>query len=383
MTPRQESSSIYVPTLSVTQVERLLPHSVRDLTCAVNAAFGSDHQQQPSDIPHRKSLSESVNPHFSPCSIMSSTLDGTEKHVVPLDGSGCSSSSCDGCVDSHQNIAPFFSLSKKRKHSKLKLQPSCRKHSVSSLVDDILSELDVSFLGPGSRESDSADLQNQASEPVSSSSETSLETEASEPPRKKLARCMSRNHKSFHALGKLATESSDVCTMSSSNGEGSALRISELFFPELSTKATPSAKEDSKGNESALKIFNELFVPNLPVTVSNNSCQPSNLASPYTASCDDRGFRRVSITSNEEVVKGCSGSSNPTSGEGYGWFVQTDSDDSGPAREIAQSVYGSSDSSKDELAFRAPVAPKRDDDQAELEWAAAADTVDDVLGDFF
>jgi len=379
MTPRQESSSIYVPTLSVAQVERLLPHSVKDLTCAVNAAFESDHQQEPSDIPRRKSLSESVNPQISPCSVMSST----QQHVVPLDGSGSSSSSCDG---SHQNIAPFFSLSKKRKHSKLKLQPSCRKHSVSSFVDDLLSELDVSFLGPGSRESDSADLHNQASEAVSSSSETSLETEASEPPRKKLARCMSRNHKSFHALGKLATESSDVCTMamSPSNGEGSAPCVSELFFPEPSAKVTPSPNDESKGNESALKIFNELFVPNLPVTVSNNSCQAANPASLRIASSDDSGRRRVSITSNEEVVKGCSGSSNPpTSGEGYGWFVQTDSDDSGSAREIAQPVYGSSDSLKDELAFRAPVAPKRDDDQAEVEWATAADTVDDVLGDFF
>jgi hypothetical protein len=36
-----------------------------------------------------------------------------------------------------------------------------------------------------------------------------------------------------------------------------------------------------------------------------------------------------------------------------------------------------------DLAFQAPTAPKAENYDAELEWATAADTVDDVLGEFF
>ena len=35
------------------------------------------------------------------------------------------------------------------------------------------------------------------------------------------------------------------------------------------------------------------------------------------------------------------------------------------------------------LAFQAHTAPKASNHDAEVEWAKAADTVDDVLGDFF
>jgi hypothetical protein len=42
-----------------------------------------------------------------------------------------------------------------------------------------------------------------------------------------------------------------------------------------------------------------------------------------------------------------------------------------------------STASTDDLAFKAPTAPKATNYDAELEWAKAADTVDDVLGDFF
>ena len=39
--------------------------------------------------------------------------------------------------------------------------------------------------------------------------------------------------------------------------------------------------------------------------------------------------------------------------------------------------------SSENLAFQAPTAPKGPAQEAEVEWAQAADTVDDVLGDFF
>jgi len=60
--------------------------------------------------------------------------------------------------------------------------------------------------------------------------------------------------------------------------------------------------------------------------------------------------------------------------ESYGWFVEMDGDNG---------VVPTSSSSRSGLAFKAKTAPVAVDHDAEVEWAKAADTVDDVLGDFF
>ena len=68
--------------------------------------------------------------------------------------------------------------------------------------------------------------------------------------------------------------------------------------------------------------------------------------------------------------------------EQYGWFVVTDEDDNRhdalQSKPLAESGPSSSD-----LAFMAPTAPLASNHDEEVEWAKAADTVDDVLGDFF
>lgn len=62
--------------------------------------------------------------------------------------------------------------------------------------------------------------------------------------------------------------------------------------------------------------------------------------------------------------------------ESYGWFVEMDD---------ADFTVASADpyAPAKDLAFSAHTAPKADNHDAEVEWAKAADTVDDVLGDFF
>jgi len=53
----------------------------------------------------------------------------------------------------------------------------------------------------------------------------------------------------------------------------------------------------------------------------------------------------------------------------YGWFVELEDDD---------------DHDNEDLAFTAVTAPKKNTElDKEVDWACAADTVDDVLGDFF
>lgn len=66
--------------------------------------------------------------------------------------------------------------------------------------------------------------------------------------------------------------------------------------------------------------------------------------------------------------------------ESYGWFVEMDNDEDVSSPNTSNSY---ATSSVTDLAFSAPTAPKAANYDAEVEWAKAADTVDDVLGDFF
>ena len=97
--------------------------------------------------------------------------------------------------------------------------------------------------------------------------------------------------------------------------------------------------------------------PNLPATVSDSSC--------YAGLTRANLVRQASIPENSRK-------------ESFGWFV--DLDDNQTVEVNPSLPYAVS---SDSLAFQAPTAPKRINDDAELEWAQAADTIDDVLGDFF
>lgn len=117
----------------------------------------------------------------------------------------------------------------------------------------------------------------------------------------------------------------------------------------------------SSSNES--EDIGKIAFPHLPATVSDSSCTHlANLT------------RRNSglLRQETEIIN--------NSGESYGWFVNMDEDD-----ETVATVPTHADSSNSlcDLAFSAATAPKRCHHEAEVEWAKAADTVDDVLGDFF
>lgn len=111
----------------------------------------------------------------------------------------------------------------------------------------------------------------------------------------------------------------------------------------------------------------ELAFPNLPNTVSNSSC------STLTRNLSDL---QTSFPENNDK-------------EAYGWFVAVDEDpahpkDDPPSRSaaIAEALACVAVPTTD-LAFVAPTAPHAINQDDEVEWAKAADMVDDVLGDFF
>jgi len=116
-----------------------------------------------------------------------------------------------------------------------------------------------------------------------------------------------------------------------------------------------SSKNLSKIVDNAAK----LAFPKLPATVSNSSC----------ASALTRNISNLQLFTTENTSK-----------ESYGWFVEMDEDKT--SERVTANPYESATKSND-LAFSAPTAPNASNYDAEVEWAKAADTVDDVLGDFF
>jgi hypothetical protein len=120
------------------------------------------------------------------------------------------------------------------------------------------------------------------------------------------------------------------------------------------------SSSSSESEAVASSDISKLAFPHLPATVSNSSC--NNLSS---------------LTRSKSGRQSSDGETSTK--DGYGWFVETEEDEFAVAPVIA---YSKAISPAD-LAFSAVTAPKRANYDAELEWAQAADTVDDVLGDFF
>ena len=120
-----------------------------------------------------------------------------------------------------------------------------------------------------------------------------------------------------------------------------------------------SCVSSSRSNGSSIKANFEatlIAFPHLPATVSASSCNTLT-----------RNLSDLQSFTTEKPQK-----------ESYGWFVEMDEEET----PLVKDPYATTTKSA-ELAFQAPTAPKATNDDAEVEWAKAADTVDDVLGDFF
>jgi len=114
-----------------------------------------------------------------------------------------------------------------------------------------------------------------------------------------------------------------------------------------------------------------IIFPHLPTAISSDSSWSSSYRSKQAISAP-----LAEEMKNDEGVEDVE--TDPK--ERYGWFVVLDKDVCDP--RTGCSAY---QSTVDDLAFSAPTAPipSGHEELAELEWAQAADTVDDLLGDFF
>jgi len=124
--------------------------------------------------------------------------------------------------------------------------------------------------------------------------------------------------------------------------------------------------QDETSFESVSEDVAKLAFPNLPATVSDSSCYNKGLTREISA-------RHVPTCETAASSKESS----------FGWFVDLDDHHDSPSTSMSAANTLPHAVSTEHLAFKAPTAPKRSADEAELEWAQAADTVDSVLGDLF
>ena len=131
------------------------------------------------------------------------------------------------------------------------------------------------------------------------------------------------------------------------------------------------APDDSLG--TACEAAPCIIFPNLPTVIRSDS-----LLSRATTTSADKS-NKASL-SKETTDDGTSSSDDCQKGERYGWFVILDDDICEPRTGF--SAYKSVTADLASSALTAPIS-RGQEEQAELEWAQAADIVDDILGDLF
>jgi hypothetical protein len=136
--------------------------------------------------------------------------------------------------------------------------------------------------------------------------------------------------------------------------------------------AEGSAAELGSNNVSSVQFQDDdLFVlHNLPATISENSCSVVNLT--------QTSVRAAQVLENPpNFIYGVTSQVK----DSYGWFVEIDeAPEDAPKTERIPCVP--KDKSRNDISFTVCTAPKKNPAyDAAVEWAKAADTIDNVLGD--
>lgn len=177
--------------------------------------------------------------------------------------------------------------------------------------------------------------------------------------RSTMSRSISRCGKSFCDLNSISPPKTPTNFSTSATVSPDQECTRRFLSPQGSASGEIHCVSSASSNESESCFLGKLAFPQLPATISNPSC---NVEVTLT--------RKVSFSQpplDAEKTK-----------ESYGWFVEMDDE--------VQTLPPKTDpfkTSSPDLAFVAATAPKSVNYDAEVEWAKAADTVDDVLGDFF
>lgn len=233
--------------------------------------------------------------------------------------------------------------------------------------------------------SDSSDVSRSSSEDLTKSSVFHLrkrkasESMEREKVKSNARRVMSRTTSSFsltraHVVPEDPTESSDNVKKNAASATASTRE--DPFYSTASPFEEVALNKIFQEAESKPGIFDRPFSS---VTLSSETSSSSWFFCEHEDASVAPAPGKTSnydvyprTTKNISVLD--SGIEDP--GNDYGWFVDLD-DDSYDDRLVVPHARSESD-----LAFKAVTAPKRSDHEIDVAYAHAADTVDDVLGDF-
>jgi len=176
------------------------------------------------------------------------------------------------------------------------------------------------------------------------------------------------------------SKSSDISDMSSPRGiaEFSSMDkrnedslADQLNCLDKSKEELATSRRSVSPTKKVSKDVAALAFPNLPSTVSDSSCESNNITA--------TGLTRERCLIQHGSAPGITASGK----ESFGWFV--DLDDNQESSPFVGLTKSERSNSCDDLAFKAPTAPKQAKNhvQEEVDQAFAADTIDSVLGDFF
>jgi hypothetical protein len=137
-------------------------------------------------------------------------------------------------------------------------------------------------------------------------------------------------------------------------------RKDSLLYQLHCVSSNSSSESSVRSSTKTILDAASLEFPHLPATVSATSCN--------------------TLTRNQSDLQ--SSTAEKSQKECYGWFVEVDEEDEHVPGSTTIEPHTSTNTVG--LAFKAPTSPKvLQDHDAEAQWAKAADTIDDVLGDFF
>lgn len=190
---------------------------------------------------------------------------------------------------------------------------------------------------------------------------------------------LTRSCKSFTHLAYISKDDHHVVSIAPSQPHASRSRRVSVEIHQVSHNS--SLASDNNLNEDHISelvdnvLFETLAFPCLPSTVSETSCSSNNLTQTSVQAA------QVLETLSPSPLEG----GQHDEKDSYGWFVDMDLEEGHDRADDVTTAHESLISRTDEaLSFKAFTAPKKTTElDDEVEWAKAADTVDDVLGDFF
>jgi len=200
---------------------------------------------------------------------------------------------------------------------------------------------------------------------------------------------LASSYKSFAFLNTLAGKdatntSSDVVPPQSAHPFLRRVSLNSERSSSTATATTTVVSDETIDTDHINSLVDKVLIeslpfPSIPPTVSSSSCSSNNLtqtAVPAAQVLETPGS--IGNTTAPSLEGGMHDSKDT-----YGWFVDMDLDLDDRNGDDVPNPYEKINE-KDALSFKAVTALKKTTDlDEEVEWAKAADTVDDVLGDLF